>query len=89
MLYIFFIAHWERPSRLNEWTTEVKANMVDFNISDNFDFLKSKSQDAFLTLVTKNGRKYELERLQKPNKSKTENLVYNKLELQIIFSWLK
>ena len=57
MLYQFFIAQWERPSRINEWTTEVKANMVDFNISDDFDFLKSQSQDAFLTLVKKNGQK--------------------------------
>ena len=55
MLYQVFIAQWERPSRINEWTTEVKANMVDFNISDDFDFLKSQSQDAFLTLVKKNG----------------------------------
>ena len=82
MLYKFFLAQWERPSKLNEWTTEVKSNLAEFNMTEEFEFFKSKSKESFQNFVKVKARKYELERLKKLQKSKTENLVYSKLELQ-------
>ena len=82
MLHQFFLAQWERPSKLNEWTTEVKSNLSDFDMTEEFKFFKSKSKEAFQNLVKVKARKYELERLRKSQKSKTENLHYSKLELQ-------
>ena len=69
-------------SSLSEWSNEAKCNLMDFKISEEFDFLKSKSKNVFQNLVKKNARQYELERLQKLQKSKTEKLLYSKLELQ-------
>ena len=67
---------------MNEWTTEVKLNLAEFNMTEEFEFFKSKSKEAFQSFVKVKARKYELERLKKLQKSKTENLVYSKLELQ-------
>ena len=82
MLHKFFIAQWERPSKLNEWTTQVKSDLIDFNIPAELSLLKSKSSNAFKELVKLKAKDYELQRLLKSKKSKMENLHYSKLEMQ-------
>ena len=82
MLSKFFLAQWKNPSQKNEWSEEVKSNMKDFGIPEDFAYIKSFSENAFKNLVKKNAREYELKRLQNLQKSKMENLHYSKLELQ-------
>ena len=62
MLYSFFITQWNNPSR-GDWTETVKADLADFNIPCNFEFLRSKSQEAFKRLVKVKSREFALNQL--------------------------
>ena len=68
----------------NDWTNQVKEDLSDFAISDDFSIIKSKSINSFKKLVKVQAAKYELARLLKVKSphTKMDNLSYNKLELQ-------
>ena len=49
-LYQFFITQWLNPNR-GDWTETVKETMEEYNISIDFEYLKSKSKDSFKKMV--------------------------------------
>ena len=59
----WFIPSWYSPSK-GDWTEQVKEDLVDFNISSSFDFIESKSAEAFKNLVKIRAKEYALEVLQ-------------------------
>ena len=50
MLNSFFITQWNNPTR-GDWTEEVKSDLEDFGIPCSFEWIKSKSQLSFKSLV--------------------------------------
>ena len=46
MLYMFFITQWNNPCR-GEWIETVKKDLEDMEIIIDFNYLKSKSREAF------------------------------------------
>ena len=83
MLHSFFLTQFYNPTP-GDWTEQAKLDFKDFDISLDFDMLKSKSKDTFKRLVKKKADEYELLRLtQKQEKhSKMENLYYTEMKLQ-------
>ena len=86
MLHKFFMAQWEKPLKNNEWTNQVKTDLIDFQIPVDLEFLKTKSSNAFKNFVKVKVRKYEYERLMEIKtvkcKSKMKNLYYSELKIQ-------
>ena len=70
MVYSFFITQWYSPSK-GDWTEQVKEDLLDFDISSSFDFIESKSAEAFKNLVKIRAKEYALEILQQ-QKVKTQ-----------------
>ena len=62
MLYKFFITQWNNPCR-GDWTETVKKDLEDMEITSDFNYLKSKSTEAFKKLVKEKAREYALEQL--------------------------
>ena len=87
MVYSFFITQWYSPSK-GDWTEQVKEDLMDFNISSSFDFIESKSAEAFKNLVKIRAKKYALEVLQnkKLKHRKMDNVAYRDLEMQDYFT---
>ena len=83
MIYKFFKTQWDYPVK-DDWTTQVRQDLRDFEMSDNLDFIKSKSKYCFKNLVKEKAKKYELARLLevKSTHSKMANLKYHSLEIQ-------
>ena len=50
MLYKFFETQQKYPIK-GDWTLQVAEDLQDFDISGNFDFIKSKSKTSFKKLV--------------------------------------
>ena len=80
ILYKFFETQYKYPIK-DDWTLQVIEDLDDFGISSCFDYLKSKSKNAFKRLVKIKSKEYALNYL-KMKHSKMDNLVYNKLKLQ-------
>ena len=81
MLYKFFIWQWEHPSR-NDWTEQVRADMVKVGMPATLEFLTSKSKNAFKGLVKNKIKAYEFSSLIQERGSKTVNLKYTHLHMQ-------
>ena len=83
MLSKFFFAQWEN-SGTNDWTLEVRKNLIELGLPTDLDLKKKLSKNAFKKLVKKHAKNYELRRLLKikENKSKLKNLFYSELKLQ-------
>ena len=65
-------AQWQNEAK-NDWTMEVKKNLIEFGIPQDFEFLKSKSSYAFQNLVKKKGREFEFKRLLKVKITKAKS----------------
>ena len=55
MLSKFFHAQYTFPVR-GDWSEQVKEDLKDLDIQENFEWIKSKSKDSFCRLVKKKGR---------------------------------
>ena len=51
MLHQFFSTQWKYPSNRKDWTEQVRLDMQDFGIPEEFDFIKSKSKFSFSNMV--------------------------------------
>ena len=85
MLSKIFQAQWEQSTR-EDWVEDVRNDLRDFRISEDLQFIKSKSKNAFNNLVKKKAREFEFTRLMKlkneKSKSKMKNLCYVELRMQ-------
>ena len=83
MLFSFFITQWHNPTQ-GDWTEQVKVDLKDFGISENFDFITSKSKQAFKRLVKTKANEYALNKLlgKQAANSKIERLKYSELKIQ-------
>ena len=83
MLYQFFITQWMKPNK-GDWTETIKEDLKEYNISEDLDYIKSKSKYSFKNLVKKRGKEYTLGKLllQKEKHSKMRNLEYSELIIQ-------
>ena len=86
MVYSFFTTQWYSPSK-GDWTEQIKEDLDDFKIPCSFDFISSKSDEAFKALVKKCAKIYTIELLQKQKikHSKMDNLSYSDLKIQNYF----
>ena len=83
MVYTFFITQWLNPTK-GDWCLQVKEDLADLDIPCSFEFIKSKSKQAFKNLVRNKVKSYALRilRIKQQNHSKMANLHYNTLEIQ-------
>ena len=87
MLYQFFMAQWKYPGRKNEWTEQVKTDLVDFGFQVDLEKVKEKSKNSFKNQVKIKAREFSffsyLERKEKH--TKLDDLFYKELKLQEYF----
>ena len=76
----FFLAQWNYPVK-NDWTHDVKKDLLDFDIQVDLNFIRKMSKQAFKKLVKLRARKFEINDLLKSDLSKMENLCFDKIEL--------
>ena len=83
MLSKFFHAQYAFPVR-GDWSEQVKEDLKDLDIQENFEWIKSKSKDSFCRLVKKKGREFALNQFneKKISHTKLDNLCYPELKLQ-------
>ena len=85
MLFKFFHTQWQTEVK-GDWKIEVKKNLEEFGIPENFDFLRSKSKESFHNLVKKKAREFEFNRLLKLKvtkaKSKMKDIKYSEFKMQ-------
>ena len=83
MLYSFFITQWHTPSR-GDWTLQVQKDLSDFNIPCSFDYIQSKSKEAFKRIVKVKAKEIALNLLKNKQHqhSKLKNLNYKELKIQ-------
>ena len=81
MVYSFFITQWYNPTR-GDWTEQVKKDLVDFDLPIDFDFIQSKSKEAFKKMVKSKAKEYALNKLlnNKSKHSKMNELWYTDME---------
>ena len=51
MLYQFFMAQWKYPGRKNEWTEQVKTDLVDFGFQVDLEKVKEKSKNSIKSQI--------------------------------------
>ena len=83
MIHQFLKVQWNNPTR-GDWTETVRDNLNEFGISEDIDYLKSKTKDGFKNMVKKKARKIALIKLlnMKVTHSKMEKLEYEELKIQ-------
>ena len=81
MEYKFFKCQWDNPSP-NDWTEQVRADLVEVGLPVSLEFVTSISEKAFKQLVKKKIKAREFSSLMQERKSKTRNLMYTHLEMQ-------
>ena len=83
MLYTFFISQWNNPYK-GDWTELVQRDLEDLNIPCSFEYILSKSKEAFKRLVKVKAKEFALEKLtrKKNTHSKMEKLDYNEIKMQ-------
>ena len=62
MLYSFFKTQWLNPSK-GDWTEQVKADLKEFEIPIDLDFISSKSKESFKKLVKTRAKELALKKL--------------------------
>ena len=67
-----------------DWTEQVRIDLEDFGIQENFDWIKSKSVNSFKRLVKKKAKQYALSELlrMKSIHSRLDNIEYTELKTQ-------
>ena len=83
MLSKFFKTQWDFPAR-GDWVIQCKQDLNDFNLPEQFDFYKGKSQEAFKVLIDKKCKEFAFDKFcnLKVSHSKLDNLNYYELKLQ-------
>ena len=83
MLYTFFITQWMNPTR-GDWVLQVREDLKDLDIPCSFDFIRSKSKQAFKNLVKMKVKTYALKILKTKQlkHSKMSNVNYTSLKMQ-------
>ena len=86
MLYRFFIAQWNNPSK-GDWTELVKSDLEEFELSMNFNDITSKTKDAFKKIVKAKAKDIAFRKLlkMKNEHTKMSNLEYEELKIQNYF----
>ena len=84
MLAKFFHTQWKYPTNKQDWTELVKEDLADFEIPQDLDFIRSKSNFSFKNLVRTKSKEYAWEKFmtKKVTHSKMDDLWYPKLNLQ-------
>ena len=84
MLAKFFHTQWKYPTNKQDWTELVKEDLADFEMSQDLDFISSKSNFSFKNLVRTKSKEYAWEKFmtKKVTHSKMDDLWYPKLNLQ-------
>ena len=83
MLYKFVVAQWENPSK-QDWTEQVRVDLSELGIREDFPFIESKSQYCFKKLVKTKIKEFTLDLLndRKFKHTKMDNLVFTELTIQ-------
>ena len=85
MLFKFFHTQWQTEVK-GDWTIEVKKNLKEFGIPQNFEFIRSKSKESFHNLVKKQAREYEFNRLLKIKVTRAKSIMkdihYSEFKMQ-------
>ena len=76
----FFMTQWNYPVK-DDWTHDVKQDLIDFNIKIDLDYIRKMSKQTFKKMVKVRARKYEIIDLLKEDLSKMENLHFDNIEL--------
>ena len=84
MLSNFFYTQWKYPSAKNEWTEQVKKDLIEFGIKGDIEWMKTKSKSSFKAIVKKKTNEFAADTLKlvKESHSKMSNLDYDDLEMQ-------
>ena len=62
MLYQFFETQYKYPSK-DDWTTQVVEDLKDFEIPEDFKFMRSKSKPAFSRILKIKTKEFALAQL--------------------------
>ena len=83
MIFKFMNAQWNQPVK-NDWTTQVRQDLNDLEISEDFVVLKKFKKNAFKKMINMKIKKYAFEYLikLKGGHSKMRNINYEKLQIQ-------
>ena len=83
MLYKFFEAQWKYPVK-NDWVHQVQQDLVDFNLEENIENLRSLSKYTFKRQIKNSMKEHALKNLilLKNKHKKLENLKYPELKIQ-------
>ena len=81
MQYKFFKAQWDHPCP-QDWTLQVKNDMMDVGLPTSLEFVESKSKNVFKDLVKSRVKSFEFANLMESRRSKTENLKYQTFKMQ-------
>ena len=79
----FFQAQWKYPTT-GDWTEHAKQDLQDFNMDCDLEYLRTKSKEAFKSIVRRKATEYALFKyLEKKNgHTKLDNLYYTGLSTQ-------
>ena len=80
----FLMAQWKFPAKKNEWTEQVKADLLEFGFDDELNWIKKKSKSSFKILVKNQMREVALVNLleKKESHSKMMSVNYSSLMMQ-------
>ena len=83
MIYKFVITQWYHESK-DDWTATVKTDLSDIGLSLDLDFIKSKSEFSFKTMIKRRIREYAFYTLleKKESHTKLDNIFYPELKMQ-------
>jgi hypothetical protein len=86
MLKNFFMAQWKYPT-MNDWTEQVKKDLIDFDLPIELDLIKARSTYSFNAEVKRKSIEYAFFSYlaKKEIHSKLDNLFYRELSLQNYF----
>ena len=83
MLFKFFQAQYDYPSK-DDWTEQVKVDLKDLGILEDFSYIRSFTETAFKNMVKRKIKEFALDDLneKKFEHSKMDNLVFTELKMQ-------
>ena len=81
MLLKFFFPQWKYGVQ-NDWTDQLRIDYEDFGISEDLDFVKSKSEYSFKKIIKVKAQECALHILNLRKKSKMENTFPTKMNMQ-------
>ena len=84
MVKKFFLIQWKYPTNKQEWTEQVKTDLLDFQIPVDIEFIQTKSKNSFKNLVKIKAKEYCFFKLMtmKIKHTKMDNLFYSELRMQ-------